>query len=255
MKILLVAHVFYPQLWPELATCIRNVAEPKDVVITYVDEAAVVEARRDFQNARFVLCENRGYDIWPFLKVLQQTDLSAYDLVVKLHTKRDIDFGFDFRFNGYHFNGSAWRNRLLSFCRTDAAWRRTRSRFNDPNVGMVADHHLIVGRDDVRYDHARRAYDAALSEVATLGGGQVAAGRGRFVAGTMFAVRTEALAFLQKRGFRSEMFPPSEHVRPDDCQYAHVVERMLGLAVCACGLRIVSADGILKRIWSRLTCR
>lgn len=253
MKVLVVAHVFYPRLWPELAVCIRNVTEPKDIVITYVDETSVAEARRDFPNARFVLCENRGYDVWPFLKVLQQTGLSAYDLVVKLHTKRDIDFGFDFRFNGYHFNGQVWRDRLLSFCRTDAAWRRTRSRFDDPGVGMVADHHLIVGRGDVHYDHARRAYDAALGEVAALGGMRVDAGCGRFVAGTMFAVRPEILVFLLKRGFGLDMFPPSEHVRPDDCQYAHVVERMLGLAVCACGLRIVPADGFIKRMWSFLT--
>ena len=85
MKKLVIVHVYYPQFWPELRDCIRNVGAC-DVVVTYVDEASVAEARRDFPNARFVLCENRGYDIWPFVTALKAVDLAAYDLVAKLHT-------------------------------------------------------------------------------------------------------------------------------------------------------------------------
>ena len=41
MKTLVVAHVYYPQLWPELAACVRNIDGGRDLVITYVDEATV----------------------------------------------------------------------------------------------------------------------------------------------------------------------------------------------------------------------
>ena len=36
MKILCVAHVFYPEFWPELADCIRNVDIEKKTVTVYL---------------------------------------------------------------------------------------------------------------------------------------------------------------------------------------------------------------------------
>ena len=252
-RTLVVIHLYYPQLWKGLLECVRSIDGDKDVVVTYADESAVAEARRDLPAARFLLCENRGFDVWPFLFALQQVRLSDYALVVKLHTKRDIDFGYDFKFNGYHFNGPTWRNRLLSFCATSRAWARTKRELLRPGVGMAADRHVIVGRRDVRYDHAERAYDAALAEINALGGRPVGSAEGRFVAGTMFAAKTEPLKFLLKRSFAAEMFPLSEHVKISDCQYAHVVERMLGLAVGACGQRIAAANGLMANLRTLLS--
>ena len=86
MKILCVAHVFYPEFWPELADCIRNVDEPLDLVVTYVDESKDIPGmvRRDFPDAKTVLCENRGFDVWPFFKAISTVDAYGYDLIVKL---------------------------------------------------------------------------------------------------------------------------------------------------------------------------
>ena len=82
MKTLVVVHVYYPQLWSELAACVRNSDGERDLVVTYVDEAAVQGVRRDFPEARFLKCENRGYDIWPFIAALQSSALAAYDSIV-----------------------------------------------------------------------------------------------------------------------------------------------------------------------------
>ena len=247
-RTLVVIHLYYPQLWKELLECVRSIDGEKDVIVTFADEAAVAEARRDLPEARFLLCENRGFDVWPFLFALHQVRLPDYALVVKLHTKRDIDFGFDFKFNGCHFNGPTWRERLLSFCATPRAWARTKRELLRPGVGMAADRHVVVGRCHVRYDHAERAYDAALAEINALGGRQVDSSAGRFVAGTMFAAKPEPLEFLLKRNFTAEMFPTSAHIEISDCQYAHVVERMMGLAVGACGQRIVAANGLMANL-------
>ena len=105
MKTLVAVHVYYPQLWSELAACVRNIDGACDLVVTYVDEAAVQGARRDFPEARFLKCENRGYDIWPFVAALQASDLSAYDAIVKLHTKRDVESDITFG------RGSTWLGR------------------------------------------------------------------------------------------------------------------------------------------------
>ena len=105
-RILCVVHCFYPEFVRELADCVANVTEPHDVVVTYSAPAALEEARRCFPDARFVECENVGYDVWPFLKVLNETDLSGYSHVLKLHTKCDRPADVPFRMNHADFPGS-----------------------------------------------------------------------------------------------------------------------------------------------------
>lgn len=253
MKVAVITHVFYPEMWPELAECIRNIDCERDLFFTFVDPAAVEAARRDFPDARFVECENRGFDVWPFLKALGGLRLEDYDAVVKLHTKRDIVFEFNCHFNGCDFNGPNWRNRLLAFCRTPEAWRRTCAALRRRGVGMVADADLVLRRRDVpRRDH-KIAFDRALAEMPHCGGRPLDGPGLQFVAGTMFAVRPEPLALLMKRGFAAEMFAPSAHVKVDDMEYAHLVERMFGFAVTACGLRIDAFDRSLA--WHRFKKR
>lgn len=263
MKTLVIAHVFYPQLWSELAECIRNVGEPKDVVITYIDETAVAQARCDFPSAKFIPCANRGYDVGPFLKALQASDLSAYDLVVKLHTKRDIVCPW-WKVVGYaRLNGGAWRDHLLAFVKTPDAWKRTWTRFRDPSIGMVADRHVILTRRDAKKGEYVETFDAAVRELNEKFG-IPADGRGRFVGGTMFAVRAALL-----RPFAAEVLAPDAFVASAGHEIetrAHVFERIFGLAVGGQGLSVEGFDGsfrwwriahaIGKFIWdSRLTER
>ena len=136
LRLAVVVHVYYPEMWPELAVCVRNVGAC-DLVVTYVDEESVAEARRDFPSARFIRCENRGYDVWPFVKALKVLDLDRYDLVVKLHTKRNIERAHVFAIGGTRLNGSAWRDRLLGFVKTPEAWAKTLTAFDDPDRKSV----------------------------------------------------------------------------------------------------------------------
>ena len=253
MKTAVIVHVFYPEMWPELAGCIRSIDGERVVTVTYSDPASVTEARRDFPEARFVECENRGFDVWPFLKALGGLCLRDFDAVVKLHTKRDIKFDFDCHFNGCDFNGPNWRNRLLAFCRTPEAWSRACRTLSRRGVGMVADADLIVRRRDVPRDDSKKAFDLAFDEMARFGWRPPSRDRAQFVAGTMFAVRPEPLELLLERGFDAGMFAPSAHVNVNDMEYAHVVERLLGFAVQACGLRIEAFDRSLA--WHRLKKR
>ena len=95
--------------------------------------------------------------------------------------------------------------------------------------------------------------DKVMSAVTSVGGAAVDPARAQFVAGTMFAARPEPLAFLLNGGFGADMFAPSAHVRVDDMEYAHVVERLFGFAVAACGMRIEAFDRSL--FWHRLRKR
>ena len=251
MRTLVVAHVYYPQLWAELADCIRNVDGERDLIVTYVDEASVAEARRDFPTARFFKSKNRGFDIWPFLLAVASVDLSAYDCIVKLHTKRDIVKDHDWCFNDCRFNGPAWRNFLLSFCRTPDAWRRTRAQLVRPDVGMVADRHVIVRRRDFPWSSVRACFDEAVADIRAISGCRpFDAGAAQYVSGTMFACRPEPLEFLLKKAFSPDAFEASSHDRDGQIVYAYRVENMFGLAVSAVGMRIASFSGSLR--WRRI---
>ena len=116
MKTLCIVHVFYPDFWPEIASCLRNVEDPMDLVVTYVDETKGIPemVRRDFPSAKFLLCENRGFDIWPFLKALQAVNLQDYSVLIKLHTKRDVKRdGRPLVFNNCDFSENASLHFLL----------------------------------------------------------------------------------------------------------------------------------------------
>lgn len=243
MKTLVIAHVYYPELWPELSGCIHNINGQKNVVVTYVDKSSVIAARRDFPDAKFLFCENRGYDIGPFLKALQAVDLSKYDLVVKLHTKRNITCAC-WKVIGYaRVNGSAWRDYLLAFVKTPEAWRKTVSCFMNPAVGMVADRHMILTREDAKKDKYVESFDSAVCELNERM--QIPANRdGRFVGGTMFAVRASLLQPFATETFSSEVFDLS--VGHEVETRAHVIERMFGLAVCGQGLRVEGFDGSFR---------
>lgn len=235
-----IVHVFYPELWPELARCIRNISDPFDVFVTAVDGSLAETVRRDFPEARFVSCENRGYDVWPFIRVLRDLPAEDYDWVVKLHTKRDVLDDFRYRFNHAVFNGSAWRNYLLSFLKTPAAWRRTRRLLGKRGVGMVADRHVVMRRQDVPLERTRESFDRA---VALMGLPAATKANGQYVAGTMFAARIAALAPILRLNLTAEDFePPRGHLTET---FAHVMERALGLSVSAAGFRIVACNGSL----------
>ena len=244
VKIAVIVHVFYPGFWPELARCVRTIGGETDLFVTFADSAAVVAARRDFPGARFVACENRGYDVWPFLRILQDLPLDEYDLVVKLHTKRDVT-GELLVMNHAWVGGGVWRERLLAFCATEKAWRRVLRRFEDRRVGMVAERHLVFRRGDLPAA-LDGSFDRARGEFRRLTGFAVPESA-EYVAGTMFAARPAALKPLLARRFEAEMFePPAGH----RCEtYAHLLERMFGFSVLIAGLRIVAFNGSLA--WRR----
>jgi len=209
LRVLAIVHVHYPARWTELATCLRNIADPLELIVTYSDEASVVEARRDFPRAKFLKCENVGYDVWPFIRAIQAVRLSDYDAVVKLHTKRDLPEGESARpFNSFRVDGARWREQLLKFLATSAAWERTKERLLDPHVGMVADRWVIAREKGVRY-----------------------------VAGTMFAAKPVVLKAFQSPDYSSDRFVPSDDSHRGT--FAHDCEREFGRAVAACGLVLV----------------
>lgn len=94
MKILIHAHIYYPEMWEELRRNIIVITQTAEceLYITLVKACPeIAEAAKKLPcPAHIILVENRGYDVGPFIHVLNQADLKQFTYVVKLHTKRDI---------------------------------------------------------------------------------------------------------------------------------------------------------------------
>ncbi len=87
-------HIYYPELWPELKTCIQNIHPyPFELFVTMVEnhQRIINDILSSFPNAHIEIVENRGYDIGPFVYTLNKIVLDNYSYIIKLHTKRNID--------------------------------------------------------------------------------------------------------------------------------------------------------------------
>lgn len=242
MNITAIVHVYYPERWSELAECLRNLGPEARLIVSYGEgnDKAVEEARRDFPAATFLKCENRGYDIWPFLKALKLVDFAWSDLIVKLHTKRNVDLPRLTKVGYTALNGTGWRDHLLSFAKTKEAWERTLSRFADGSVGLVGAREVIFKRVDAKRGEMVGSFDRARDFIRT-NWRLESPKSSRFVGGTMFAVRASLYKLLADYPFTAEMF---EVTKGHDTEtFAHMVERLFGLIVSAQGKRVVGFNG------------
>lgn len=237
MKVLAIVHVYYHSMWDELERCLLNIAADDDLtlLLTLSSPSPKLEQRikECFPGVRIELVANKGYDIWPFLQMLELVNLDDFDLLVKLHTKREMNSRHGMK--GVWTPGSVWRDNLLSFCRTLKNWTLTKVQFTQPRVGMVSHELNCYGR---QHDYCQFHYPDLNNILNRMGFDMPS--NGRFVAGAMFAARPHL--FKPFRGLYQEedfLVPDKTHTEG----LPHQLERILGLATCAQGFTIGSFDG------------
>ena len=206
MRTAVTIHVFHYSHWKELARCAKNLSVlGPDVFITVssnLSDVQMEEIRSCLPSAKLQRIENRGFDVGPFVKVINELELGKYDLIVKLHTKRNR-FGI---VNHMPLFGGQWRKKLLSFCSSPKRVLRMVEIFHEnPQVGMIGAGELIVKED------------------------------GFFIGGTMFAARASLFTNLRER-VRFDDFEKTE--RNQTNSLAHAWERRLGYLTAEHGMEI-----------------
>ena len=233
MKILVHLHLFYQEMLPEMLTLLRSLdGYEYDLFATVVNAApeTLAELRRFKPDVTVIDVENRGYDVAPFIKVLQLADLNRYDYVIKLHTKQTLKRRAWLK--NISFVGDGWRKLLVGFMSSPEQLRQTLALFRNPETGMVSHYNLIIkaGRED------RLANTRADKMLAEMG---LQTKERCFVAGTMFIVRAELLLPLKEYPCRMGDFEPYSREKSGGT-LAHVYERLFGYVVTAQGKKIVS---------------
>lgn len=227
MKPILVhCHIYYPAMWTELKTCIKNIEPcPFKLYVTLVDnhQDIIDDIKATFQEAQIEFVENRGYDVGPFVHIINKINLDDYSYVIKLHTKRNLPE--ESLMNYYDVSGSNWRDYLLDFISTRAKFQSCIQAFEKkPKLGMISNYHLILKKE--YYD--KRAQEEVKEFLGKLGYKKTKYG---FVGGTMFITKAKLLKPLQKLNISLSDFniPDKNH----SSTLAHTVERLLGCLVLA----------------------
>jgi len=109
-RIAVVAHIYYPELAVEIADAIQRCGPDTSVIVTYVDPAVLpgiteIFVERQIPNVEYLLVENRGRDMWPFIQALASESLNDIDAILKIHTKKSLHLA--------RGKGDAWRRSLI----------------------------------------------------------------------------------------------------------------------------------------------
>lgn len=230
-KILVHAHIYYEDMWEEIKACLDNINNEKyDLYVTLSNNASTLKCdiKKFKSNSSVFIVENRGYDVAPFVYVLSMVDLVKYDYIVKIHTKRNVVERLFL--NHYEMSGPLWRDSALSFIKTRENFNRCLSAFEkDEALGMIANHKLIysgfLGKKSDE-DRCRKILMKMNFIVPKI----------KFVAGTMFIVRSKLFIPIQKMGITISDFEKSD--RNAQSSLAHLIERVFGCVVLAQGFGI-----------------
>lgn len=232
--ILVVVHIYYPNLWPELQGYLKNITVPYDLYVTTTEGNKFLkeDVLKFNPSVHFEIVENRGYDVGPFIHTLNQINLDKYDYLIKLHTKRDIPPSSSV-FRGLVAN--KWRNCCCSFLATKEKFNQYLKAFErEPSLGMQADYHIIVNYD---------CYDTiAKKEIRKwLKANKYSRIKYAFVAGTMFFARTCLFKEIQNLHLSLTDFDVvlgEKH----KTQLAHIFERLFGYFVYKKGYKLADVS-------------
>jgi lipopolysaccharide biosynthesis protein len=112
MKFAIILHLYYHDLFYEYHSYFKDIKEEFDLYVSMPKEFHNVydEILYHYPNAQVIYVENKGRDLLPFIRTLQQIDLTKYHSVLKLHTKK----------SPHREDGYKWRNELQQILMGDS---------------------------------------------------------------------------------------------------------------------------------------
>lgn len=236
-RIVVHIHLYYVDQWPELAKCLLNIpANWRKTFVTLVEENEAVRAEilKTDPNATILLVENKGFDVGPFIEVVNRLDLDQYDYMVKLHSKRDIPNGTWSR--GQNLSGSRWREYLLSFIKTQSAFFRTLACFElSQRVGMVGDERCLITKEKMLFEEFFSTPPLAWLDRSRM--------RREYISGTMFMVRADLLKIFQHKVSLDDF---AVTIR-DENTLAHAFELSFGFMISMQGKELLGTGLCRKR--------
>lgn len=233
-----VVHVYYHDLWPEIAARLAELDFPFDLYVTISDRGEEGEAERlaekvraAFPGALAVPMPNRGRDIFPFVHLVNSGLLDGYRAVAKIHTKK----------SPHRTDGEDWRHKLIDgILPAKGAARKLAAFLADPEAGIwVADgqHYKNPGwwgqNLDITAWLMRRIGIRVTPELL------------EFPAGSMYWLKPVMIALI--RGLQLDQSLFESECGQVDGTLAHAVERALGFMATGSGLATRETKALARR--------
>lgn len=177
-------------------------------------------------NYELMVVPNIGYDIGPFVSLINNVDLSLYDVVLKLHTKNTKDQSL-IKLRGIYINREQWSQFLLEPLLYNVnTIDMILSEFkNNKNLNMAGSKYCFT----LIKSHYQK-YKDKLSELALMFGYSIEKlNKLRFCAGTMFYIRASLLKSIQNKVNIDFFDEQKEQKSSTDFSYAHAFERLFAI--------------------------
>ena len=222
-----VAHVFYHDLWDEIADQLAGSGIAFDLFVTVTDKGEetdelIPRIAARFPRARILRYPNRGRDVLPFVHLINAGVLDGYRAVCKVHTKR----------SPHREDGDHWRRHLIAGILPKGCTATTLARFlamPEAAVWVADGQHY---RSPEWWGSNRATVARLLARVEIQVQGELA-----FPAGSMYWLKPAVITTI-----RALMLVPEEfevEAAQLDGTLAHAFERSLGFLVAAGGQRVI----------------
>ena len=246
-RLLVHFHLYYEDQLPFFLDRMGNINGCKwDLYVTY--SKITYEARdlilSTFPEAHLMEVENVGFDIWPFVKLLQSVDIGRYDYVLKLHTK--CNSAKKTKWRGIRIDGSVWRDRLVdALLENRTVFSRLLERLHkDVRAGLFC-HRMFLIPADSPFPEDNEALAEEMSNLC------ISVTDTRFCAGTIFLARMAPFSLIKDAGLTVERFS-SPSVSHGSGTLAHVYERIFSYAVKTAGYRLIPVYTYTPHYWERI---
>jgi lipopolysaccharide biosynthesis protein len=239
MKVAVVVHLFYADLWDEIAGWLKNIPTAFDLFVSVPQENAE-ELRaivlRDHLQAQVIAVPNVGRDVGAFFAVLPQVLAGNYAVLCKLHTKKGST------------HPEAWRDLLLrGLLGNKMLVARILHAFaREPELALAGPREVYLFGPDQMTENRQKVERLTRA----LYPNRSIPGDWGFFAGTMFWARPDLFRplLLRKLGCSTQsaqprrvmipMFSFENDNTPSDGQLAHAWERLFGIHARLAGKRI-----------------
>ncbi len=223
-----VAHIYYPDLWPEFAERFASLSIDYDLYITLTyrgdeTEELMADIHAQFPQAFVKTLENRGRDILPFMSLLNAGALDGYEAVCKIHTKK----------SPHREDGAHWRKHLITGVLPQEGLDRLLDNFLGSNktAFWVADgqhftdtkwwgSNFEMTRDVLRRIEVEIDFDDL-----------------SFPAGSIYWLKPLMLGLLKSLHLNAEQF--EKETAQVDGTLAHALERSMGMLAMSAGCDVV----------------
>ena len=233
-KVLVHLHIYYRDQTDYFIGKLSNICGCEwdlYVTMTEPDDTTVGKIRHFKEDTRFIVTENVGYDIWPFIKVLKAVNLDDYDYILKLHTKnRNETVNL---INGLGLKDYQWRDNLVDpLLKKKKSFLKCLEYFRKyPDIGLICSH-LQYKKISGGLTEDLTALD---NELKRLG---LNVKDKKFCAGTMFIARSAPYKRFQNDTLINEHIFSTGMASHSIGSISHIYERILTITVNAAGYTV-----------------